>query len=97
MLVRNCEAAMAKLGAGGDVLYSGVALDTTTVALIPTKKAEKAEDRADLRTQIAEHMQSHKPQIDAYQSVKPILPTIKSGLQWLNEAFDYVKKNGRIT
>ena len=88
---------MAKLSAANDVPYSAVNLDTTTVALAATQKAEKAEDRAFLRTQIEKHMQSHQPQIDAYQSVKPILPTLKAGLKWFDEVFDYVKKNGRIT
>ena len=38
---------MAKLSAANDVPYSAVNLDTTTVALAATQKAEKAEERTE--------------------------------------------------
>ena len=96
-LLEDYNEAIGKLKETDGKMYSGVGLNSRSILLIPTKKQEKAEDRADLIGQVEEHMQAHKPQIDAYQSVKPILPTLKAGLQWLNEALDYVKKNGRIT
>ncbi|RZI46527.1 hypothetical protein [Candidatus Finniella inopinata] len=96
-LLADYNSAMAKLKATDGRMYSGVGLGSTSILLIPTEKEAKAEERGALINQVEGHLQAHQSKIDAYKVAKPILPTLKKGLEWLNEVFDYVKKNGKIT
>lgn len=78
-------------------LYSGVGLGATSIQLSQTVVKEKQEPREALIAQIEEHMAANKDRIEAYKAIKDSLPTLQKVKVWLDEIFDYVKKNGRIT
>lgn len=94
---RAVDYASEMLDAEDDHMYSGIAVGPYTVSLVRTNNPEKAEDKAFLKEVVEEQIEQHKKEVERYNILKPFASVLKQTVEWLDDLFDSISKEGRMS